>query len=137
MPGWAVRGDALIAFAPGKLALAAPVRAEAANIARFGLHALFFAIARRRVRHQLLHQVARHPGHLIDGALELRLVRLRRLLYTADLAHVLQRRRANFLFGRGWRKIEQRTNVAAHVSIVNTERRELKSGGAASATMPR
>ncbi len=106
--------------------LAAAGRAKAPNMAGLGLHALLIAIARRRVRDQRLDQVAGHLRDLCHRALELRLIRLRRLQYPAHLAHVLQRRRADLLFRRGRRKVEQWANVPAHDPIVNTEARRLK-----------
>ena len=53
-------------------------------------------------------------GDLVDGALECRLVRLRRLVEAAQLAHELQRGGADLVLGRGRLEIEQRADVAAH-----------------------
>src|SRR5262245_6406360 len=72
------------------------------------------AVARGCASVQRSQQLARRLRHLIDGALERRGVRLRRLVEAGHLAHKLQRGGADFVLGCRWLEIEQRLYVAAH-----------------------
>ena len=65
-----------------------------------------FAVTRRRIGHQVRDQLARGLRDLLDSAVELHLIALRRLRHAAHLAHVLQRSRSNLLFSSRRRKIK-------------------------------
>src|SRR5918911_4752598 len=73
---------------------------------RFGV-----AVLRRRVRHEIGEQVHGGVRDLFDGAVERRLVGLRRLREAADLADVLKRGRADLVLGRRRLEVEERLNV--------------------------
>src|SRR5690349_10886948 len=62
---------------------------------------LDLAVPGRRGRDQRVKQPHRRGGDLLDGSLERGLVGLGWLGGSADLAHVLERRGANLLVGRG------------------------------------
>jgi predicted ATPase len=67
----------------------------------------------RRI-HELVEQAPRDLGDVLDRALEGLLVRLRRLAVAADLAHVLERRRARLFTARRRLDVVERVDGSAH-----------------------
>ena len=67
---------------------------------------LFLAIARRRLGHQGIHELARRSRYLLEGVMKGGVVGLRRALLTADLANKLQSGSPNLLVGRGRLEVE-------------------------------
>src|SRR6185295_15010851 len=76
-----------------------------------GLH---FSIAWFPRCHERRDQRSRRIGDLFNRRIERRLIRLRRRVESAELAHKLKGRRADFLFGRRGLEVEQRLYVSAH-----------------------
>lgn len=88
--------------------------AEAGDGASPATLRLGLAVLRRSGRDEILEQVLRQVRDLVDGAVERRLVRLRRLGHAADLAHVLQRRRVDLVRARGRIEVVENANIPAH-----------------------
>ena len=78
------------------------------------LRGLDVAVARRRVRDEVVEQVRGDVRDLVDGAGEDGFVGLRRLRRAADLAHVLERRRADLVVRRARLEVVERSDVPAH-----------------------
>src|SRR4051812_10062744 len=77
------------------------------------LAGFLLAVARRCVDLQRSDQPARRFRHLVDGAVECRLVGARRPRGATELAHELQRRRADLVLGGRRLEVRQRLDVAA------------------------
>src|SRR3954452_5515417 len=92
---------------------------EARGGPRLALGRLFVAVLRRGVRHQGVQQVLGCMSHLVDGAVEGRLVRLRRLVGPADLADVLECRGVDLVTGRGGLEVVKCSDVSAHDEETN------------------
>src|SRR6188508_3400327 len=73
------------------------------------------AIPRGRRRLERGKKLAGDGGNLVDGREERGFVGLRRLVKTADLAHELQRGRANLLVRHRRGEIEEDPDVSTHV----------------------
>src|SRR5215208_7800503 len=93
-----------------------PARGRRVARGRAGARALRqeLTVARRLRGHELREQALRYVRHGVDGAGERGLVRLRRLREAADLAHVLDGRRAHLLVGGGRFEVVEHVDVAAH-----------------------
>jgi hypothetical protein len=89
-------------------------RAEAllGPCARLG--GLDLAVAGRRGRDELVEQRERDRGDLVDRPHERGFVRFRRRRGAADLAHVLERSRADLVLGGRWVEGVERLDVSAH-----------------------
>ena len=79
---------------------------------------LDLAILRCRCRDEVGKEVLRDVCDLVHGAVERRLVRLRRLVHAADLAHVLQRRGVHLLGARGRIEVVENADVPAHAPML-------------------
>src|SRR2546423_5868497 len=88
--------------------------AEALGRSRSRFQRFRLAIARRRVRHQIVEEMMCDVGDFVDRAIEGVLIRVRRFRETAQLPNELKRRCANLVIRRGRRKIMQGLNVSAH-----------------------
>src|SRR5207237_1550293 len=98
-----------------------------------GLLPLLLARSGRSVGLELTEELKRDPGDVIDGVLARLLVRLRERPEAAQLAHVLQRGCANFLFGRGGLEVMEGLDVPAHgPTITRLQRRARRKSCAAS-----
>ena len=64
-----------------------------------------------------IHQAARDTCDVIHSATKGSLVRLRGMGVAAQLAYELQRGGLDLIVGRGWREVEERTDIAAHHSL--------------------
>src|SRR5262249_52275618 len=91
---------------------------EALTTALARLGRLDLAILGRGRGHERSEQPGGCLGDFLDRALERVLIRLRRLRESADLADVLQRRAANFFFGRLRLEVVQRADVATHWGLL-------------------
>src|SRR5690606_4856607 len=79
---------------------------------------LDFPVFVRRIRVQVRKQFLGSRSDILDRLAKRRLVRLRRLLKAAYLAHVLQGGRMYFLAACGRVKVKQWLDVAAHGIII-------------------
>src|ERR1700710_451429 len=70
----------------------------------------------------MIEQPCRDLGHFRDGLLESLGVCLRGLAEAADLAHVLQCRRADLVLIGRWIKVVESFDVSAHASILGVRR---------------
>src|ERR671914_3018285 len=86
--------------------------------ARPRLRRLDLAVLRRRVRLQLVEQLHRHRGDVVDRTLERLGVGARGLVEAADLADVLERRGADLFLGRLRLEVVERSDVPAHTRSV-------------------
>jgi hypothetical protein len=80
------------------------------------LRRLFFSTPRRRIRFQRTKQTRRSAGHLLNRRQKSRLVRLRWLVASADLSHILQRSSADLLIRHRRLEVEKHLDIAAHIS---------------------
>src|SRR5205085_2829805 len=91
-----------------------PRQTESLRRSRARASCFDLAIFRLGAGLERLQQSLRDLGHLADGSIEGRFIRLRRFGETADLSHELQRCGADLVFGCGRFKVEQCFDVAAH-----------------------
>src|SRR5262245_4770361 len=80
-----------------------------APLLRLGL-----TVLRRRRGYELLEEMVRGVGDGVDRTREGLLVRARRLVETADLAHVLESRGVDLVVGRLGLEVVERLDVSAH-----------------------
>src|SRR5580704_2446319 len=95
-----------------------PLCRESLRAARAALVGLRLAVLRGRRGDQLAQQPRRNLRDILHRAFERRCVRLRRLGETADLAHVLQSRRAYLVLGRGGLEVVESPDIATHTERV-------------------
>ena len=76
---------------------------------------------RRPVRLQLVEELQRDLGDVFHSVLARFLVGPRKRLEPAQLAHVLQRRSAHFVFGRGRLEVIQGLDVPAHAASITAK----------------
>src|SRR6266700_5532996 len=94
--------------------------------ARPRLCRFLFPIVHRTVRFERPEQPPRCRRNLFDSRCKSCLIRLRRFLKSADLAHELQRRRANLRFSDGWIEVEQQFDIPAHARVSTLRRAKLR-----------
>ena len=102
------------AFASDLTAFRLKSSGEALSRPRLRLPGLLLTVARRGVGHQRREQACRSRRDLVDGAIEGSLVGPRRTGRAAQLAHELERRRADLVPGRRRLEVRERPDVAAH-----------------------
>ena len=88
----------------------------------------FFTVFRWRGRFEGMNELRGDSSDFIDGSSERSFIRLRRLVEPGDFSHELERGRAHLFGSDGRIKIEERSNISAHVLWP----REDFSGGALS-----
>ena len=82
---------------------------------RFRLQRFRFTIPRRRIGDQRFKKMMRGMGHVIDRAIECFFVCARWLCKSGKLPNKLERRSANLVIRRWWRKIMQGLDGSTHV----------------------
>jgi len=82
---------------------------------RFRLQRFRFAIPRRRIGDQRFKKMMRGMGYVIDRAIECFFVCARWLCKSGKLPNKLERRSANLVIRRWWRKIMQGLDSSAHL----------------------
>jgi hypothetical protein len=88
---------------------------EALRSPRAGARGDLLTIARFGARRERLDQAAGGGRHLVDGAVERVLVRLRRRIEAAQFPHELDRRGADLLVRRRRIEIEESFDVSTHM----------------------
>src|SRR5262245_34060016 len=99
-----------------------PLACPGARLGGFGL-----AVARRACGMQAADQPVGRLCHVIHRAVESRVVGLGGLREPAQLTHELERRGADFVFGRGRLEVEQRADVTAHSLVSRCKSRSEES----------
>jgi len=93
-----------------RLGYSVPLRRSRFRLQHFG-----FAVPRRRIRDERFKKMMRGMGYVIDRAIECFFVCARWLCKSGKLPNKLERRSANLVIRRWWRKIMQGLDSSAHL----------------------
>ena len=88
---------------------------------RLGFHRFYLAITRRCIRYERFKQMMRGMRDFIDRAIECFLVCFRRLRETAQFSDELQRRRLDFIIGRGRTEVVKCFDSSAHEELLTAD----------------